>query len=168
MSDRIGVMEAGKLKQVGTPEEIYNRPLTTYVADFVGEANMIRCEILSAAEGQLRFRVGSGEEGSAPGEPGLAPGAAAHLVIRPERIDIQVDRSEGMGPVQGAVGVAGVVEEEFFVGSHHRFIVALPDGQRATVLMPNRGPGGGRPSAGERVRLSWSEPDAWLIGSPTA
>jgi spermidine/putrescine transport system ATP-binding protein len=166
MSDRIGVMEAGKLKQVGSPEEIYNRPLTPYVADFVGEANMIRCEILSAGEGQLRFRVASGEEGFAPGEPGLAPGAAAHLVIRPEKIDIRVEGPDE--PAEAEVGLAGTVEEEFFVGSHHRFVVVLSDGQRATVLMPNRGAGGGRPSAGERVRLSWSEVDAWLIGGSAA
>jgi spermidine/putrescine transport system ATP-binding protein len=156
-------MEAGKLKQVGSPEEIYNRPLTPYVADFVGEANMIRCEVISSEE-QLRFRVSSGEEGASPGEPGLTPGTAARLVIRPEKIDIRIDSPGAAKAIEGEVDLAGVVHEEFFVGSHHRFVVMLPDGQHVAVLMPNRGPGGGRPSAGERVRLSWSEADAWLIG----
>jgi spermidine/putrescine transport system ATP-binding protein len=165
MSDRIGVMEAGCLKQVGTPEEVYNRPLTPYVADFVGEANMVDCEVLSQSGDRMRFRVTSGHEGNAPGEASLAAGMKARLVIRPEKIDIRLGR-EPSPEIPGQAGdLAGVVREEFFVGAHHRFLVELPDGQRVTVLLPNRGPGGGRPSVGERVRLSWSEGDAWLISA---
>ena len=164
MSDRIGVMEAGKLKQVGSPEEIYNRPLTPYVADFVGEANMVRCEVVSATSDRLTFRFNSGEEGEAPGEAGLTPGTNARLVIRPEKIDIRRERDASREDTESTVSLKGVVNDEFFVGSHHRFLVELSDGQQVTILMANRGPGGGRPSAGESVQLTWSEDDAWLIG----
>jgi spermidine/putrescine transport system ATP-binding protein len=166
MSDRIGVMEAGRLNQVGTPEEIYNRPLTPYVADFVGEANMLRCAVVAARANELVFRFASGDEGTAPGEAELAPGALARLVIRPEKVDIaRVDAAQS--PAAGALH--GTVVEEFFLGSHHRFLVELPDDQRVTVLLANRGSGGGRPSAGDTVRLTWTAEDAWLIGdSPVA
>jgi spermidine/putrescine transport system ATP-binding protein len=165
MSDRVGVMEAGRLKQVGTPEDVYNRPMTPYVADFVGEANMIDCEVLSTSGERIGFRVTSGHEGAAPGEAGLTAGMKARLVIRPEKIDISLLREPSSESPEPAVDLAGVVREEFFVGAHHRFLVELPDGQRVTVLLPNRGPGGGRPSTGEHVKLSWSEDDAWLISS---
>jgi spermidine/putrescine transport system ATP-binding protein len=165
MSDRIGVMEAGRLKQVGTPEEVYNRPLTPYVADFVGEANMIECQVLSGSDERMSFRISSGYEGAAPGERGLQAGMNARLVIRPEKIDICAHGDAERGAVEAGVDLAGVVREEFFVGSHHRFLVELADGQRVTVLLPNRGPGGGRPRTGERVKMSWSEDDAWLISA---
>jgi len=161
MSDRIGVMEAGRLKQVGTPEEIYNRPLTPYVADFVGEANMVRGEVVAVEDGGISVRFGSGQVARGRGEEALEPGMMARVVIRPEKIDIHPQgRAGGSNEV---VRLPGLLAEEFFIGSHHRFVVRLGNDERIAVLSRNRGGELAHLHVGDPVELSWAEADSWVI-----
>jgi spermidine/putrescine transport system ATP-binding protein len=159
MSDRIGVMEAGRLMQVGSPEEIYARPTTPYVADFVGEANILGCEVVEAGSGSASVRLAAGPLALGRGTD-LSPGAKARMVIRPENIDVglEADLSEN-----GAnVSLTGTVLDAFFIGSHHRFVVQFANSERIAVLVPSRG-GGRRPAVGESVRVTWGEDDCWVI-----
>jgi spermidine/putrescine transport system ATP-binding protein len=158
MSDRIGVMEQGRLMQVGTPEDIYARPMTPYVADFVGEANILGCEVVEASAGAASVRLAAGPVAAGRGND-LAAGAKAKMVIRPENIDL--------GPGTGAeddrsVSLAGTVIDTFFIGSHHRFVVQFDNEERVVVLVPSRG-GARRPRVGESVQVSWGEDDCWVI-----
>ena len=77
MSDRVAVMNAGILEQVGRPEEVYRRPQTAFVADFVGASNRLRGRIVSAhGDGRYRTEIeGAGLSARSPGAAGLTPGA---------------------------------------------------------------------------------------------
>ena len=84
MADRIVVMNAGAIEQVGTPQEIYRRPATAFVADFVGSMNFLS----GTLEGPQRVTVGSLSL-DCPPQPGLAAGAKVRFCIRPEDVRVR-------------------------------------------------------------------------------
>ena len=81
MSDRIAVMHAGRVEQLGTPEELYERPTSRFVADFIGSTNLLRGSI--EPDGRLRLTTG---ELSAVAHDGLAAGTDVEVSVRPESI----------------------------------------------------------------------------------
>ena len=87
MADRIVVMNAGRIEQVGTPREIYELPATPFVADFVGKINVLS----AVAEGGSRFRVGT--LSLAVARPDIPAGTAVKLYLRPEEIGVHVNGS---------------------------------------------------------------------------
>ena len=124
MSDRIAVMREGRFEQIGTPDEIYNHPQTSYVADFVGNANILT-GTFQAMEGEYaRIQIG-GESARvhARGEM-LTPGEAVTLALRGE--SIHVDESCG-------AGLSAVVKEKSFAGGQLRMLLTLPDGKEITA-----------------------------------
>ena len=86
MSDRIAVMSAGEIQQVGTPFDVYEAPLNRFVADFIGETNLLDAIVETGSDGAYTCRLVNGAE--FPCQAGLPPaeGAAAHVLIRPERL----------------------------------------------------------------------------------
>ncbi|MCO5401204.1 putative 2-aminoethylphosphonate ABC transporter ATP-binding protein [Ralstonia soli] len=106
MADRIVVMNQGRIEQVGTPQEIYERPATPFVADFIGKVNVLKAEAL----GDRRFRVGTLELECEGCDNQFAPGSAVNLYLRPEdrltenlddvtpnRLTVRVDKIEFLG-----------------------------------------------------------------------
>lgn len=85
MSDRIGVMRAGRVEQSGTPSEIYEKPATLFVTTFIGHSNVIDVTVAEAAGGQATVEF-EGQRVLADGADGLARGAEARLVVRPENV----------------------------------------------------------------------------------
>ena len=127
LSDRIAVMRAGHILQVGTPQDIYERPASRFVADFIGEANLLSAERMGGAH----FRLGCGAE-LAAAECGPA-GASVTLAIRPERATL----TRGAG--QGSPGrLPGTVEQVVYVGTDTTYHVRLADGARIRVREQNR------------------------------
>jgi spermidine/putrescine transport system ATP-binding protein len=139
MSDRIAVMRGGRILQIGSPEDIYERPATRFVADFIGETNLIDAEPL----GKRRFRLPSGDVLTACDD---APGRI--LAIRPERAWLA-------DPGQG---VAGVVEQVVYLGTDTTYHVALAGGVRLRLREQNRG--GARPRAGQGESVGVVVPDS--------
>jgi spermidine/putrescine transport system ATP-binding protein len=133
LSDRIAVMRAGKVEQVGTPAEVYERPASRFVADFVGEANLLPARRVGAR----RFAVAGGELEAAEDGP-----EAATLVLRPERAMMAPD-----GP-----GLAGTVAQLVYDGADSTYHVALADGLVVRVRVGNRD--GRRFEQGAAVRVS--------------
>jgi spermidine/putrescine transport system ATP-binding protein len=161
MSDRIGVMNLGRLEQVGTPEEIYERPRTTFVAGFIGISNLMPGTVTSANGARGRVRLDSGVEVEAD-LAGLARGERCHAVVRPEKL--RVEHAEERGP-DDRPSIEGVVEASVYLGTTTQLVVRLPDEVTMTVLVPNadeaeraRLPGGGA-----RVRLSWAPEQIHLV-----
>ncbi|MGH2953404.1 MAG: ABC transporter ATP-binding protein [Solirubrobacterales bacterium] len=157
MSDRIAVMNRGRVEQVDGPEEIYERPTTTFVAGFIGVSNLMPGAVTDRSNGRARVRLDSGVEfeGSADG---VGTGERCHAVVRPEKL--QIFRADGGGgaPPPGWPAVDGIVEASVYLGTSTQIVVRLVDDVRMTVLVPNadeaeraRLPGGGAP-----VRLSWA------------
>ena len=154
MSDRIAVMNHGRVEQVNVPETVYERPATTFVAGFIGVSNLMPGAVTSVSNGRGTIRLDSGVDVSAPVD-GVAEGERCHAVVRPEKL--RIDRAEDRPP-EGSSSIEGVVESSVYLGTSTQIVVRLRDGTSMTVLVPNaseaeraRLPGGGA-----SVRLSWA------------
>jgi spermidine/putrescine transport system ATP-binding protein len=154
MSDRIAVMNRGRVEQVGGPEEVYERPATTFVAGFIGVSNLMPGEVTSAGAGRGRVRLDTGVEFETATD-GIGPGERCHAVVRPEKLVIT---PAGEPAPDGQPSVEGIVEASVYLGTATQIVVVLPGDVRMTVLVPNadeseraRLPGGGA-----SVRLSWA------------
>lgn len=146
LSDRVCLMNAGRIEQIGTPVEIYERPRTAFVADFIGISNSLSGDVM--ANGQLRCA-----DGELP-LPGALPAGQkqATMVIRPEYIQL----ADQGGYLQGEV------VESIYVGSETRLLIKLASG----TLMTARQSAGHTPrQLGERVSLQWHTSHARLIGT---
>jgi spermidine/putrescine transport system ATP-binding protein len=160
MSDRVGVMSEGRLIQVGTPEEVYDRPATRYVADFVGEANMLEGRVVERAGGRVTLDLG-GEVVAAGADTGVVPGDAVCLILRPERLDIE-PWADG-DAADGRSALRGTVRELLFVGTHRKFVVDVAERNRVVVSSPNRSAWERDIGVGDGVRVSWAEQDGWVL-----
>src|SRR5436190_12636605 len=104
MSDRIAVMDGGRVLQVGTPRDVYEEPGSRFVAGFVGVSNLLELPVEKSAGDVLTLRLGPDDSIAAEHGGGAAPGATAVVTIRPERIAIGAEPS-------GACHVRGTVRE---------------------------------------------------------
>ncbi len=164
MSDRIAIFSKGRIEQLGSGEDLYDRPVSLFVADFIGESNILRGRFERDGEGgwltrdAWRWRVGA----AAATRASLESGSAAALVVRPERLRIgDADEAATAGPN----GVEAVVRDVLYLGSMRKYELALPDGQAAVVRQQV---GGGEPEwrPGDRVRLTWAIDDGVLVADP--
>jgi spermidine/putrescine transport system ATP-binding protein len=126
MSDRLAVMNAGRIVQIGTPRQVYEEPADTYVADFLGAANLMEVEVVSAGALQIGdFALTSHRCEAAAG--------TAHAVIRPERVRIEEQGSAGENRVPA------MVERVVFLGSATEVLLRLAPGVPLQALMQNDG-----------------------------
>jgi spermidine/putrescine transport system ATP-binding protein len=145
MSDRIAVMSDGVLHQCGTPEDIYERPATRFVASFIGTANLMsgvyRDETLTLA-GDVRLPVGR--------LPGVLPDQQVSIAVRPEKIWLS-DLTADM------VQVDGVVQATVYGGATTTYLLEIAPGVQLSVLEQNlaRARTEDRWADGERVRIGW-------------
>ncbi|MBN9528815.1 MAG: ABC transporter ATP-binding protein [Alphaproteobacteria bacterium] len=102
MSDRVALLDRGRIAQIGTPEELYDAPTTRFVAEFIGDANLIDAEVVSAdGRGLVRLRIAGGSEMLARTSAlDLGPGQGALLMIRPERIELADAAAPGTLPAR--------------------------------------------------------------------
>ena len=162
MSDRIAVMNRGVIEQLDEPEEIYERPSTTFVAGFIGVSNLMPGEVVSTNSGSVELRLDAGPTVRAgAGEATL--GERAHAVVRPEKLQLHA-ASNGDGAA-GRASVEGQVESSLYLGTATQVVVALGDGTRLTVLVPNADEEERRrlPAAGDGARLTWSDENIHMV-----
>jgi spermidine/putrescine transport system ATP-binding protein len=157
MSDRIAVMDRGRVEQVADPEQVYDRPTTTFVAGFIGVSNLMPATV----KGQNEVDLDQGPTVDAPVN-GFSPGERAYAVVRPEKLLITT--AEDNTP-DGLPSVEGTVESSLYLGTATQIAVDLGEDVRMTVLVPNadeqqrqRLPGGGA-----KVRLSWNPEHMHLV-----
>ena len=146
MSDRIAVMTAGRIDQVGTPAEVYEHPLTAFVAGFVGTSNLLTGAVARAVLGR---------DGT--------------FAIRPEKITLSVPDEDVPAPGPATdVTVSGQVVEVIYAGSASRFVVDLDAGARLVVLRQNQQTSSADATGlrGRAVRLSWRSEH--IVAVPTA
>jgi spermidine/putrescine transport system ATP-binding protein len=149
MSDRIAVMNKGRIEQIGDPEEVYDRPTTTFVAGFIGVSNLMPGTVRRSGEnGEVELdsgvQVGTDVEGFNPGD-------RCHTVVRPEKLTIGA--GNGNEP-----SVEGLVESSIYLGTSTQLIVQLPGDVRMTVLVPNADEAERQnlPGGGAQVKISWA------------
>ena len=109
MSDRIAVLSQGRIEQVGTPEELYERPRTRFVADFLAVNNILEVTVAEVAGGKATLRTPAGLFFQAADDGGYAAGATVFVGIRPERL-----RLDGISGSAGAL--AGTLDDEIYLG----------------------------------------------------
>jgi putrescine transport system ATP-binding protein len=156
LADRIGVMDRGRLMQVGAPDEIYERPNSRWVADFVGDANVFegrvgddRLSVEGTAAGRLRVAVAIDAE----------PRTQVWVAVRPERMRLSRD---SLAPNEEN-GFAGKVIEIGYLGDLSIYQVRLADGSRVKAAIANTGGSAGRfPGTQEQVWVSFS-PEAPIV-----
>ena len=154
MSDRVAVMNGGVLEQVGPPEDVYRRPGSLFVADFVGSANRLAGEVLSADGAGYRIRIDRLGERTVPGPAGIAVGSRVVILIRPEDVEIVA------AGASGAPGIAAQVIDTAFLGAQRTFrLDAGPDGQLSATTRA----GAAAFPAGADVELRWSDADGWAL-----
>ena len=127
MSDRIAVMNNGYLEQVGTPEEVYNHPQTKFVADFIGESNIIEGYIEHMTKDSIEVTMESGK--AVIHESGYRLEEMVYLCVRPENLKITTDAVEGFR-------FRGQVREHIFIGSINKTRIELPNGQMLKAETP--------------------------------
>jgi spermidine/putrescine transport system ATP-binding protein len=166
MSDRIAVMNRGVVEQLDDPEEIYERPSTTFVAGFIGVSNLMPGEVVSSSTGvaELRLdagptvRVGAGE---------ASVGERAHAVVRPEKLQLHGANgaADGTRP-----SVEGQVESSLYLGTATQVAVRLADGTQMTVLVPNADEEARRrlPATGDPACLTWADESIHIVREAAA
>jgi len=152
ISDRIVVMYGGKAEQVGTPFEIYNRPETKFVANFVGTLNVLEGTVTDASSGKVK--VGAGELVLAGKLNGSKAGDTLSLALRPEAISL------GRQPGREAT-LGGEISEVSFLGSVIRVRVGL--GNQAVSLDTFNSPASPPPKVGEKAEISFSPEDVLVL-----
>jgi spermidine/putrescine transport system ATP-binding protein len=150
LSSRCAVMDRGKLEQVGPPADLYDRPSSRFVADFIGQVNLFGGRLVEAGDEravvdcpELAARVVL-EEGAGS----ATPGDAVWLAIRPQQIALEWDAA-GDGP-----GLSGVVSHVTYLGGAFAYEVILAGGRVIRAIRP-QAPGAEPFYEGQAVRLAW-------------
>lgn len=155
LSDRVCVMRDGQIVQIGSPRELYDAPVSRYVADFVGTSNFLEGRVESIADGIAEFVDKSGHRFSGQAGPGITAGAAGTLSVRPEQIRISRAPLEGGYPV--------TVQNRIFLGEHTEYLVRHDTMGTINVLASRRAEDRETPlDAGARAQIAWN-PSAALI-----
>jgi spermidine/putrescine transport system ATP-binding protein len=164
MSDRIAVMNRGVVEQLDNPEEIYERPRTTFVAGFIGVSNLMPGEVVSSATGVAELRLDAGPTVRA-GAAEATVGERAHAVVRPEKLELH--GANGAGAHTGA-SVEGHVDSSLYLGTTTQVVVRLGDGTRMTVLVLNADEEARRrlPATGDRAQLTWADESIHIVREP--
>jgi spermidine/putrescine transport system ATP-binding protein len=157
MSDRIAVMQDGRCEQVGSSETIYERPSTLFVADFIGDANLVPVRVAAVEGDDVRVALdGALTVTVARDGQHLAVGDLSTLLVRPERVRILDHQPHGAGPRLQALLV-----EAIYQGASIRYELELPNAERLVAMVPRER----RPSLqpGDRAWVTWEGDAARLL-----
>ena len=156
MSDRITVMSAGEIQQIGTPHEIYEKPHNRFVAGFIGETNLLDVTVEQAADGRCRCRLANGTalDCDAAGQPHRD--SAGCVSIRPERMSIAK-------PGEAGGDLDGTINRTVYLGTDTHYLVGLDNGPEITVRTRNAHRATLDLAAGDRAALRIDEGAARLL-----
>jgi putrescine transport system ATP-binding protein len=155
LADRIGIMQAGALVQVGSPREVYEEPASRFVAGFVGAANLLEGTIESRAGGFARLTLADGSIVEAAARAG-EPGEQAAVMVRPERLALAAPE------IDGPNRLTGTVLSRAYLGDQIALRVGLPSGQELRVSAPADG-AARLPALGEAASVAFAAASARLL-----
>jgi len=159
MSDRIAVMNEGRVEQIGTPEEIYHRPASVFVAGFIGVANLIPAAVTSTNAGTAEVEAAGRRIAVPYSDADLRAGDSAVVMVRPERLRLATS-----APPAGATAIEVAVADLTFQGPVVRAALRTDAG---TDLVAHVGPEDDLPMLrpGDRLWASWDPDAACLLGA---
>lgn len=152
MSDRIAVMRGGIIEQIGTPEEIYEKPKTKFVASFIGESNLFNAVVESEDDKFAKIRIE--DETIDVENSNLIIGSKIYISVRPENIKCSIERNEKFN-------LKAIVKDHSYVGSIIKTTVVLSNGQE--VLINNYNKKSELSKEGTNVWLSWNPEDMAMV-----
>ena len=147
MADEIAVMHDGRIQQLGTPNELYERPRTRFVAGFLGASNLLA----GTCEGDGVVRCANGALLRVPAAAGRRGPIA--IGVRPEKIRL------GRGEENA---VEGVVAERAYIGVSTQYLVSTPLG-KISLYVQNAEPGAGAAQPGDQVTISWNPESTFVV-----
>jgi spermidine/putrescine transport system ATP-binding protein len=152
MSDRIAVMNRGAIVQVGTPQQIYEHPVSLFVADFIGSSNILVGDLAPGAGPFADVALAAGQAIRVP-RPATPDSGRVAVVVRPDHMGLSSARPTM--PEMNAVG--GTVAKVSFLGDHLQVVVRAGFASDLTVRLPLSGPGAGQapPAVGDDVHVGW-------------
>ena len=166
MSDRICIMRDGRIVQIGTPQELYDRPAGRWVADFVGKSNFFDGALVSMSGETVRITLSGGLEVLAHIEhlsPDLCSGADVCLSVRPEQMVLARDVTDL--PRDAALTVEAVVRNRIFLGEHTEYLLHADRLGEFLALAPRQSQIGERPfDVGETAQVAWDRRAALVLG----
>ena len=152
MSDRIAVIEAGEVQQIGNARDIYEEPNNKFVANFIGETNLIDVSVNGLSDGVATLTLPGGAQFSCPAAQGAEPGTG-HLSVRPERVTLTK-------PADGLL--TGRVTRLIYLGTDMQIEVTLDDGEVVTSRMQNS-EAAQIPNQGDEIGLNFEQTAARLL-----
>jgi putative spermidine/putrescine transport system ATP-binding protein len=156
MSDRVAIMRDGKVVQVGAPGELYERPATRFVADFLGKSNFLRAEAEEQNDAEFRYRLGGGSFLQASAAP-IEKGKSVLMALRPEKITLHAARPDNQPNV-----VAGEILSTSYTGaSFHLVIRTVEAGEIMLTAASWRAEI--TPTAGDKVWIAWPADAAIIV-----
>jgi putative spermidine/putrescine transport system ATP-binding protein len=161
MSDRIAVMNNGRIEQLGSPGDLYDRPANRFVASFVGESNFLEGRVESVEENKLLVGLGAAKV-RAIGHAGCHAGTPVVLTVRPEKVLFA--ESGGASGTTAVNMLRAIVREVTFVGEMHRYVVETEFGAAITLKQQHRF-GVKTPALSEAVTIEWSVEDTFVVGA---
>ncbi|MBI3516029.1 MAG: ABC transporter ATP-binding protein [Proteobacteria bacterium] len=156
MSDRIAVMNDGRIAQLGSPTDLYDRPANRFVAGFVGESNFLEGEVTHVDRTAVAVSI-AGTTVTATCATAPALGTRVALAVRPEKIGF----ADGGGAADLNV-VPAVVREVAFVGEMHRYVLEIAAGTTVVMKQQHRFPVRQR-APSERVVIEWHVEDTLVV-----
>jgi len=160
MADRVVIMRGGRLEQVGTPEEIYSRPASRFVASFIGASNFLRGTVDGRRGSMLRVRLAGGGQVLVPWPD---DGRKDVLIsVRPEAVGLAILDEAASASEEGA---PATVQQIVYRGQTTHVHMRLADGEPFVAFLPNRQGEAASQSltVGDRVFASWSAKSNWLV-----
>ena len=159
MSDRIAVMNGGRVEQIGSPREIYEHPRTAFVADFIGSLNVLELRVDELVGDYAVMRLEEGDRVVVVAGPGSAVGNALRLAVRPEQVRIG---PLGDAAPDGGSRLHGTIAEIVFLGMYTQFHVETRVGRLVSYRLADEALG--TLEVGSRVALEWAPEQASALG----
>jgi putrescine transport system ATP-binding protein len=158
MANRIGVMNAGRLEQVATPRDLYEAPVSRWIAGFVGDVNLFYGEAISRQQGRVTIATADG--GIVAGGGKVEAKGAVSVAIRPEKVKLS-----SPGPLldKAVNHLAGVVTDVGYLGSSTVYKVRLDSGTLVSASMANTARLGGDPFSPNQRVVAWFAPDDCVV-----
>jgi len=155
LSDRIVVMEGGRIRADGIPDEIYQRPQDRFVAEFVGETNLLEGTIVAREATHYTIRIADGLNAEISSDADLQTGRSVFLSVRPERVRCPCSGAANLWP--------GTVEDVVYTGEMVKYRVRLKDAPHVTVASKRLANAALALSAGAETAVGWETSDAWIL-----
>ncbi len=161
MSDRIAVMDRGRVVQVGSPQSIYETPASRFVADFIGSSNVLPGRVVGVGE-VAAVELAGGERVRIPRAPGLLTGLTASVVVRPDRMEVT-----DVAVPEGWNALGGRVVKVSYLGTHLQIVVRIRGGAEITAhRRSSAGRGWGATARGGGHRPTSRGPSQHSLGFP--